>query len=75
MELERLPRRRSAVRYCVDWAERRHHLAGALGGAVTARLFALDWLRNGRYRRVVRLTDAGRTGLAEAFGLTPDRLG
>ncbi|MGV4927320.1 helix-turn-helix domain-containing protein (plasmid) [Streptomyces sp. BHT-5-2] len=75
VELERLPRRRSAVRYCVDWAERRHHLAGALGGAVTARLFALDWLRNGRYRRVVRLTDAGRTGLAETFGLTPDQLG
>ncbi|MFJ9619512.1 ArsR/SmtB family transcription factor [Streptomyces noursei] len=74
VELEHLPRRRSAVRYCVDWGERRHHLAGAVGGAVTARLFALDWLRNGRYRRVVRLTDAGRRGLGETFGLTPEQL-
>ncbi|MFF2810870.1 ArsR/SmtB family transcription factor [Streptomyces sp. NPDC058000] len=74
VDLEGLPRRRSAVRYCIDWAERRHHLAGALGGAVTARLFALDWLRNGRYRRVVRPTDAGRRGLTETFGLTPEQL-
>ncbi|MFK0293687.1 ArsR/SmtB family transcription factor [Streptomyces sp. NPDC090442] len=75
VDLDRPPRRRSAVRYCVDWAERRHHLAGPLGAAVTTRLFALDWLRNGRYRRVVRLTDAGRRGLSETFGLAPERLG
>ncbi|AIA07771.1 transcriptional regulator [Streptomyces noursei] len=74
VDLAGLPRRRSAVRYCVDWGEHRHHLAGALGGAVTARLFALDWLRNGRYRRVVRLTDAGRDGLTRSFGVAPERL-
>jgi hypothetical protein len=68
-------RRRPAVRYCVDWAERRHHLAGALGAAVTGRLFALDWLRHGRSRRVVTLTEAGETGLHEAFGLRRDWAG
>jgi hypothetical protein len=58
------------VRYCLDWAERRPHLAGQLGGALTSRLFELDWLRRGRARRVVHLTDAGRTGLRDTFGVT-----
>ncbi|WP_328381692.1 helix-turn-helix domain-containing protein [Streptomyces sp. NBC_00400] len=75
VETDRLPRRRASVRYCVDWAEQRHHLAGALGTALTARLFALEWLRHGKYRRVVHLTDAGRDGLATTFGVPVDRVG
>ncbi|WP_328539162.1 ArsR/SmtB family transcription factor [Streptomyces sp. NBC_00344] len=72
IDLTLLPRRRSPVRYCVDWAEQRHHLAGALGAAITDRLFDLDWLRHGKYRRVVRLTDAGREGLEGTFGIPAD---
>jgi hypothetical protein len=64
--------RRPTTRYCVDWGEKRHHLAGALGAAVTTRLFALGWLRRGRARRVVLLTDAGRSGLHDTFGLAPE---
>lgn len=74
VDTERLPRRRASVRYCVDWAERRHHLAGGLGAALTARMFALEWLRHGKYRRVVHLTEAGRAGLATTFGIPADRL-
>ncbi|MFD0164377.1 ArsR/SmtB family transcription factor [Streptomyces decoyicus] len=73
VETDRLPRRRASVRYCVDWAEQRHHLAGALGAALTARLFDLEWLRHGKYRRVVHLTDAGREGLATTFGVRGDQ--
>lgn len=74
VDTERLARRRASVRYCVDWAERRHHLAGGLGAALTAGLFALEWLRHGTYRRVVRLTGAGRAGLATSFGIPAGRL-
>lgn len=74
VDTERLPRRRASVRYCVDWAERRHHLAGGLGAALTARMFALEWLRHGKYRRVVHLTEAGRAGLAATFGIPADQL-
>ncbi|KOG47956.1 ArsR/SmtB family transcription factor [Streptomyces decoyicus] len=74
VETDRLPRRRASVRYCVDWAEQRHHLAGALGAALTARLFDLEWLRHGKYRRVVHLTDAGREGLATTFGVRGDQV-
>jgi hypothetical protein len=70
VEVERLPRRRSTVRYCVDWGEQRHHLAGALGAAVTDRMFARGWLRRGEARRVVHLTDSGREGVASVFGMS-----
>lgn len=61
--------RRPVVRYCVDWSERRHHLAGALGAAVAARFFDLDWLRYGVSPRVVHLTDAGKDGVRDAFAI------
>jgi hypothetical protein len=74
VEVERLPHRRSTVRYCIDWGEHRHHLAGALGAAVTDRMFVLGWLRRGKARRVVHLTDRGRAGMDSAFGMSADDL-
>ena len=63
-------RRRPLIRYCLDWTEQRHHLAGALGAALTGRLLELDWVRHAALAsRAVRLTEAGRTGLAATFGL------
>jgi DNA-binding transcriptional ArsR family regulator len=72
IDVEEFSRRRPAIRYCVDWGENRHHLAGALGAAISDRLFALEWLRRGRARRVVQLTEAGRTGLHDTFGVPSD---
>lgn len=66
------PSRRPLVRYCVDWSEQRHHLSGALGAALTARLFELRWLRYGVSPRVVHLTDPGVRGLTGTFGLNLD---
>jgi DNA-binding transcriptional ArsR family regulator len=68
IDVTRLPPRRPAIRYCVDWSEQRHHLAGALGAALTARLFALNWVRHGVSPRVVHLTAAGVDGLERTFG-------
>lgn len=67
-----LPRRRPAIRYCVDWSEQRHHLSGALGAALTGRLFTLGWVRREQARRIVRVTDEGCEGLVRTFGLRPD---
>jgi DNA-binding transcriptional ArsR family regulator len=61
-------KRRPLIRYCLDWTEQRHHLAGSLGAAVTRRLFDLGWLRRTPINRAVRLTDAGQAGLADTFG-------
>ena len=59
---------RPAIRYCLDWSEQRHHLAGPLGTALTNRLFELNWIRRGR-GRVVTLTDAGESGFDDRFGV------
>lgn len=51
--------RRRLCRACLDWTERRSHLAGALGAAILARLFALRWARREPGSRVVTLTRRG----------------
>lgn len=61
--------RRPVVRYCVDWSERRHHLAGSLGAALAARFFDLGWLRYGISPRVVHLTDTGRCSVQDTFAI------
>src|SRR3954462_10629474 len=64
--------RRPLVRYCLDWSEQRHHLAGALGAAIAGRLGALDWLRRGKVSRALAITPAGREGLARSFAIELD---
>jgi DNA-binding transcriptional ArsR family regulator len=60
---------RPLVRYCVDWSEQRHHLAGSLGAALAGRMFELGWVSRRRGTRAVRVSDEGRQGLRETFGL------
>jgi DNA-binding transcriptional ArsR family regulator len=61
--------RRPLVRSCVDWSERRRHVAGALGAALASRLFELGWLRRRPTNRSVEVTIVGRARLAAEFGL------
>lgn len=65
----RLPQRRPAIRYCIDWSEQRHHLAGGLGRGILDRVTELGWLQRATGTRAVRLTSTGKTGLAKTFGL------
>jgi DNA-binding transcriptional ArsR family regulator len=69
IEFDELPRRRPLIRYCVDWSEQRHHLAGSLGAAIADRMFELRWIRRADRTRAVHLSDDGRAGLREAFGI------
>jgi DNA-binding transcriptional ArsR family regulator len=61
--------RRRFARQCLDWSERRHHLAGSLGASLTKRFFELGWIERLPDGRAVRVTDSGITGLAQEFGL------
>ncbi|QLQ36133.1 ArsR/SmtB family transcription factor [Micromonospora robiginosa] len=65
--------RRPLVRDCLDWTERRPHLAGALGAALCVRLHHLGWTVPGTGRSV-RLSPTGRHELAEALALDPATL-
>jgi DNA-binding transcriptional ArsR family regulator len=69
IDFDRLPRRRPLIRYCVDWSEQRHHLAGALGAAISERMFELGWLRQAARGRAVQITDPGVVGLERSFGV------
>ncbi len=60
--------RRNFAGSCLDWTQRRRHLNGALGAAVTGRLFGLGWIERGPRRRSVRVTEAGREGMTATFG-------
>lgn len=68
-------RRRPLIRYCLDWSEQRHHLAGALGAALAQRMFSLRWLTTADHSRAVRLTDIGGEALAAQFDLSVDESG
>ncbi|HZT20596.1 MAG TPA: helix-turn-helix transcriptional regulator [Dongiaceae bacterium] len=67
-------RRRLFCRPCLDWSERRHHLAGSLGAALAARCFELGWIEPIRDSRAVAVTRQGREGLASRFGIRNEEL-
>lgn len=48
---------------CLDWSERRHHLAGALGAAILNRSLARGWARRSRGSRAISLSAAGERAL------------
>ena len=66
---------RLAARRCLDWTERRHHLAGPLGTALLARMVELGWVRRSPGTRAVTVTPAGAKGLKESLGLDWDAAG
>ncbi len=66
--------KRCFCRPCLDWSERRPHLAGALGQALAARCFQLGWIRRQKDSRAVAITPAGRLGFVSRLGLPDDSL-
>lgn len=66
-----LPRhsRRMYCRPCLDWSERRPHLAGVLGAALLDRTLALGWISRAEEGRAVLITHRGRRGFADVFGV------
>ena len=55
--------RRTYCRACLDWSERRHHLAGALGSALFAKLLERGWARRERESRVVKISAEGERAI------------
>jgi DNA-binding transcriptional ArsR family regulator len=57
-----------AVRACLDWSHRRHHLAGRLGDTLLTRGLDAGWFRrHARRPRVIELTACGRSDLPRLF--------
>lgn len=56
-------------RPCIDWSERRPHVAGALGAALCNHAFARGWIRRRNDTRAVIVTPKGQLELRKAFGI------
>ena len=73
IDLEAVRRqRRMFARRCLDWTDKRDHLGGALGAALTRHYFAMEWLRPGPSPRLVEATPQGARAFQELLGLTPE---
>jgi DNA-binding transcriptional ArsR family regulator len=60
---------RVLCRPCLDWSERRPHLAGAVGAALCAHSFSKGWIRRIEGTRAVTITAKGERIFHEAFGV------
>ncbi|MGY0487510.1 ArsR/SmtB family transcription factor [Streptomyces sp. WG-D5] len=62
--------RRPLARGCLDWTERRLHLAGRAGAALCAHAFAAGWVERVGSERAVRVTGDGERALRVELGVT-----
>jgi DNA-binding transcriptional ArsR family regulator len=62
---------RVLCRPCLDWSERRPHLAGAVGAALCTLSFDKGWIRRIEGTRAVTITPKGQRSFGELFGVAP----
>jgi DNA-binding transcriptional ArsR family regulator len=69
IDADQLTGRRPVTRACLDWTERRPHVAGQVGAAILTVLLDRSWVKRAPTGRTLRLTPAGERGLDAALGL------
>jgi hypothetical protein len=67
--------RRATARACLDWSERRPHVAGALCATLLRELLRRRWLRRLPGGRALAVTSAGRAGFEAPWGTTLATIG
>lgn len=60
---------RMLCRPCLDWSERRPHLAGAVGAALCSHCLTAGWIKRGNGTRAVTVTVMGQRKFREIFGI------
>ena len=58
---------RVLCRPCLDWSERRSHIAGTIGAALCAHSFERSWIRRNNGTRAVTITPKGQRIFREEF--------
>lgn len=66
--------RRVFCKPCLDWSERRPHLAGRVGAALCRHSFERGWIRRGGDSRALAVTPKGGAAFREHFGIRTDDL-
>ena len=73
VDVPRLRRsRRGLALACLDWSERRPHVAGAVGAVLLERFLAEGWLERRRGQRALTLTARGEAAFRESLGVELD---
>ena len=54
---------------CMDWSERREHLAGVLATKLLAHYLARGWLQKAKAQRALVLTPSGAATISQLFGV------
>jgi DNA-binding transcriptional ArsR family regulator len=67
--------RRLFCRPCLDWSERRYHIAGHVGAEICRCCLERGWFVRERDSRALRLMPAGKAGLSDALGIELDQPG
>jgi DNA-binding transcriptional ArsR family regulator len=68
-DLSAKPGGRIFCRPCLDWSERRYHIAGRVGAEICRHCLEIGWVARERDSRAVRITPAGRRGLRDTFAV------
>jgi DNA-binding transcriptional ArsR family regulator len=69
IDLPALSAARRLSKICIDWTERRPHIAGPVGAALTKRYFDIGWIERVTDSRAVIVTAAGKRGFSDIFGI------
>jgi hypothetical protein len=65
----RANRKRPLVRKCLDWTERKFHVAGTAGAALLDLFRKREWIKQEVGSRVIRITENGRVAFKTHFGI------
>lgn len=69
--VQRYSLRAPFCRPCLDWSERRPHIAGLVGRALYTSFLRTGWLRGPTHGRAVQVTPPGLRALSYHFGIEP----
>lgn len=61
--------RRPVTRQCLDWSERRPHLAGQLGAAFLDKALEKKWFKKIQFSRELEISTSGRKEFYEMLGM------
>ena len=69
IEIESVPGRRPVCRPCLDWSERRYHIAGRAGAALARHAFQHNWVVRRCDTRALEITERGVIAFRDFFGV------
>ena len=66
---EMLSNRRPLTRQCLDWSERRPHIAGQIGALLLKRMLERNWFKRIRFSRELIITSMGRSEISSLLNI------